>query len=472
MTTNKAKTPTTINREGRFPGPWEAVSRNWSLDPWDRFPAAAGSLGAASRSIMRFGDFPVEKIRRDFPILSERINGKQLVWFDNAATTQKPACVIERLDHFYRHENSNVHRGVHALAERATDAFEDARRTVARFLGAASPKEIVFVRGTTEAVNLVARTYGKQNIGKGDEILISHLEHHANIVPWQLLCEETGAILKVIPVDDSGQIDLMEYARLLGERTKLLAITHVSNALGTVAPVREMACMARAAGAKVFIDGAQAVSHMPVDVKELGCDFYAFSGHKVFGPTGIGALYAKWEILENLPPYQGGGNMISEVTFARTTYRKPPDRFEAGTANIAGAAGLASALEYVMGIGMDKIYAYERGLTEYAMEALHEIPGLTLIGTAELKTSILSFTMKGHPDSEIGKALDREGIAVRTGHHCAQPILRRYGLKSTVRPSLAFYNTRDEIDRMVRILKGFNKNLLALSVFYGILEKH
>jgi len=421
---------------------------------------------------MRFGDFPVEKIRRDFPILSERINGKQLVWFDNAATTQKPACVIERLDHFYRHENSNVHRGVHALAERATDAFEDARRTVARFLGAASPKEIVFVRGTTEAVNLVARTYGKQNIGKGDEILISHLEHHANIVPWQLLCEETGAILKVIPVDDSGQIDLMEYARLLGERTKLLAITHVSNALGTVAPVREMACMARAAGAKVFIDGAQAVSHMPVDVKELGCDFYAFSGHKVFGPTGIGALYAKWEILENLPPYQGGGNMISEVTFERTTYRKPPDRFEAGTANIAGAAGLASALEYVMGIGMDKIYAYERGLTEYAMEALHEIPGLTLIGTAELKTSILSFTMKGHPDSEIGKALDREGIAVRTGHHCAQPILRRYGLKSTVRPSLAFYNTRDEIDRMVRILKGFNKNLLALSVFYGILEKH
>jgi len=461
MIINEVKAPNPGNKDGRFQGRWEIVCRNWSLEPRVRLPEAAGSPGAALRPVTGFGDFPVERLRRDFPILSERINGKQLVWLDNAATTQKPSCVIGRLDYFYRHENSNVHRGVHALAERATDAFEDARRTVARFLGAASPKEIVFVRGATEAVNLVARTYGKQNIGEGDEILISHLEHHANIVPWQLLCQETGAILKVIPVDDSGQIDLAEYAKLLGPRTKLLSLAHVSNALGTVAPVREMACMARAAGAKVFIDGAQAVSHMPVDVKELGCDFYAFSGHKVFGPTGIGALYVSWETLENLPPYQGGGNMISEVTFEKTIYREPPDRFEAGTANIAGAAGLAAALEYVSAIGMDKIYAYERELTEYATEALRTVPGLTLIGTAERKTSILSFTMKGYPDREIGKALDREGIAVRTGHHCAQPILRRFGLESTVRPSLAFYNTRDEIDRMVRILRRLSKNLLA-----------
>ncbi len=405
--------------------------------------------------------FPVREIRRDFPILSERINGKPLIWLDNAATTQKPACVIGRLESFYRHENSNVHRGAHTLAARATDAFESARETVARFLHAASSKEIVFVRGTTEAINLVARTYGSQNIREGDEILVSCLEHHANIVPWQLLCRETGAVLRVIPTDDTGQIDLCEYGKLLNEKTKLVSLAHVSNALGTVVPIREMTALAHCAGARVLVDGAQAVSHLVVDVTELDCDFYAFSGHKVYGPTGIGALYAKWEILKELPPYQGGGNMISDVTFEKTRYQDPPARFEAGTANIADAAGLAAALEYLSEIGSERIYTYEHALTEYAIEKLQPVPGLTLIGTAEEKTSILSFVMKGFTNEEVGGALNKEGIAVRAGHHCAQPIIRRFGLEGTVRPSIAFYNTRDEIDEMVRVLRRMRKNPLA-----------
>jgi cysteine desulfurase/selenocysteine lyase len=474
MTINNEKEPALINNERKAAERWETVINNWSLQHPYSSRGIAGKEGgtryegngagntceirnAVGSHIAAAGAFPVEKLRRDFPILSETVNGNPLIWLDNAATTQKPACVIDRLEQFYRHENSNIHRGVHTLAERATDAFEGARESVGRFLHAKSPKEIVFVRGATEAINLVARTYGKQNIGKGDEILITHLEHHANIVPWQLLCEETGAVLRVIPVDDTGQVELPEYAKLLNEKTKLVSVTHVSNALGTVVPVREMAGMAHAAGAKVFIDGAQAVSHMPVDVTELGCDFYAFSGHKVCGPTGIGALYAKWEILEDLPPYQGGGNMISNVSFEKTEYRDPPDRFEAGTANIAGAAGLGAALDYVSGIGMERISAYEHELTEYAMNALRTVPGLTLIGTAERKASILSFILKGYPDAEVGKALDREGIAVRAGHHCAQPILRRFSLESTVRPSIAFYNTRDEIDKMVQILRRLSK---------------
>ncbi len=427
------------------------VSNNWALlqVPFikerneNRFMPQTDSLRA----------FPVDAVRRDFPILSEKINGKQLIWFDNAATTQKPACVIDRLDYFYRHENSNVHRGAHTLATRATDAFEAARETACRFLHAASPKEIIFVRGTTEAVNLIARTYGKQNIEEGDEILISHLEHHANIVPWQLLCEEKGAILRVIPVDDTGQINLMEYGKLLNEKTKLVSLAHVSNALGTIVPIREMARLAHGFGAKVFIDGAQAVSHLAVDVTELDSDFYAFSGHKIYGPTGIGVLYVKWEILKELPPYQGGGNMISDVTFEKTGYQDPPARFEAGTGNIADAVGLGAALDYVSDIGPDRIFAYEHALTEYAMEAMQSVPGLSLIGTAEQKTAILSFVLNGIANGETGKALNAEGIAVRTGHHCAQPILRRFGLESTVRPSVAFYNTTDEIDRMVHALR-------------------
>ena len=427
------------------------VSNNWGLlqVPFikgrneSRFSLKSNSLST----------FPVDEVRKDFPILSEKINGKQLIWFDNAATTQKPACVLDRIDYFYRHENSNVHRGAHTLAARATDAFEVARESACRFLHATSLREIVFVRGTTEAVNLIARTYGKQNIEEGDEILISHLEHHANIVPWQLLCEEKGANIKVIPVDDTGQVDLMEYGKLLNEKTKLVSLAHVSNALGTVVPIREMTRLAHGFGAKVFIDGAQAVSHLAVDVTELDSDFYAFSGHKICGPTGIGVLYIKWDILKDLPPYQGGGNMISDVTFEKTRYQDPPARHEAGTGNIADAVGLGAALDYVSGIGLERIFAYEHALTDYAMEAMRSIHGLSLIGTAAQKTAILSFVLKGISNGETGKALNAEGIAVRTGHHCAQPILRRFGLESTVRPSLAFYNTTDEIDRMVHALR-------------------
>ena len=402
-------------------------------------------------------DFPVRSLRRDFPILSERINGRELIWLDNAATTQKPSCVIDRLTEYYQHENSNVHRGAHTLAARATDAYEAARETAARFLHAGNANEIIFVRGTTEAVNLIAQTFGKKEIGYGDEILISQLEHHANIVPWQLLCEETGAVLRVIPVDDQGQIQMEEYERMLSERTRLVSVAQVSNALGTVAPVKEMARIAHGFGAKVFIDGAQAVSHIPVDVKDMDCDFYAFSGHKIYGPTGIGVLYAKLEVLRDLPPYQGGGNMISDVTFEKTRYQEPPVRFEAGTGSIGDAAGLGTALEYVANIGMDRIFRYEHELTEYASSRMAEVPGLTPVGTAEQKTAILSFKIKNIADEEVGKALDHEGIAVRTGHHCAQPILRRFGLESTVRPSLAFYNTKEEIDKMIQILMRFGK---------------
>ncbi|MDD4564425.1 MAG: family 2A encapsulin nanocompartment cargo protein cysteine desulfurase [Eubacteriales bacterium] len=404
-----------------------------------------------------YKSFPVHTIRKDFPILSEKINGKQLIWFDNAATTQKPKSMIERLNYYYLHENSNVHRGAHTLAAKAADAYESAREIVSCFLHASSPKEIIFVRGATEGINLIAQTYGKQSIRKGEEILISHLEHHANIVPWQMLCKETGAILRVIPVDDTGQIILDEYEKLLNEKTKLVSITHVSNAVGTVTPVRNMIRLAHSYGAKVLIDGAQAVSHLAVDVTELECDFYVFSGHKIYGPTGIGILYARSEILHEMPPYQGGGNMIDDVTFEKTRYQDPPVRFEAGTGSIGDAIGLGAALKYVMSIGQEKIFLYEHTLLEYAQEKMLSIPGLTLVGTAEEKTSILSFILKGYEDAEIGKALNEEGIAVRTGHHCAQPILRRFGLESTIRPSIAFYNTREEVDEMVRVLTLLQK---------------
>lgn len=393
--------------------------------------------------------FDVQAVRRDFPILSERVNGRQLVWFDNAATTQKPACVIDRLSEFYRHENSNIHRAAHSLAARSTDAYEHARDTVRDFLGAASSEEIVFVRGATEGINLVARTWGVANIREGDEIIVSHLEHHANIVPWQQLAAEKGARIKVIPVDDTGQVRLDEYLKLLGPRTKIVAVTQVSNALGTVVPVREIVAAAHGVGAVALVDGAQSVSHMRVNVAEIGADFFVFSGHKVFGPTGIGAVYIRRALAETLPPWQGGGNMIADVTFERTLYQPPPARFEAGTGNIADAAGLAAALGYVQRIGIEAIGAYEHALLDYATGRLAAVPGVRLIGTAAHKASVLSFVLEGFSTEEVGRALDREGIAVRAGHHCAQPILRRFGLEATVRPSLAFYNTRDEVDLFV-----------------------
>ncbi|MGM9425273.1 family 2A encapsulin nanocompartment cargo protein cysteine desulfurase [Hydrogenophaga sp. MI9] len=401
--------------------------------------------------------FDVNAIRRDFPILQERVNGRPLVWFDNAATTHKPQAVIDRLAHFYAHENSNIHRAAHALAARATDAYEKARETVRRFIGAGSVDEVIFVRGTTEAINLVAKSWGAQNIGPGDEIIVSHLEHHANIVPWQQLAAEKGAKIKVIPVDDSGQVLLEEYQRLLSDKTKIVSVTQVSNALGTVVPVKQIVDLAHRAGALALVDGAQSVSHMRVDVRELDADFFVFSGHKIFGPTGIGVVYGKKDVLERMPPWQGGGNMIADVTFEKTVYHGPPTRFEAGTGNIADAVGLGAALEYVERIGIENIGRYEHDLLAYATHHLKPIPGVRLVGTAADKASVLSFVLDGYTTDEVGQALNEEGIAVRTGHHCAQPILRRFGLEATVRPSLAFYNTCEEVDRFIAVVRGLSQ---------------
>ncbi|MDN7902717.1 family 2A encapsulin nanocompartment cargo protein cysteine desulfurase [Burkholderia diffusa] len=397
--------------------------------------------------------FDVNAIRRDFPILQERVNGKPLVWFDNAATTHKPQAVIDRLAYFYAHENSNIHRAAHALAGRATDAYEHARETVRRFIGASSPDEIVFVRGTTEAINLIAKTWGVQHVGEGDEIVVSNLEHHANIVPWQQLAAQKGAKLRVIPVDDSGQVLLDEYRKLLNDRTKIVAVTQVSNALGTVVPVKEIVELAHRAGAKALVDGAQSISHMRVDVQALDADFFVFSGHKIYGPTGIGVVYGKRALLDDMPPWQGGGNMIADVTFERTVFQPPPNRFEAGTGNIADAVGLGAALDYVSRVGIENIARYEHDLLAYATSVLAPVPGVRLVGTARDKASVLSFVLKGYETEEVGQALNEEGIAVRSGHHCAQPILRRFGLEATVRPSLAFYNTCDEVDALVRVVR-------------------
>lgn len=433
--------PEVPSSSGRFYFlPDEATAQ--AADP--RVPGGGGPATPAAAPA-----FDVQAVRRDFPILSERVNGRQLVWFDNAATTQKPNCVIDRLSEFYRHDNSNIHRAAHSLAARATDAYEHARDTVRDFLGAASSEEIVFVRGATEGINLVARTWGVANIREGDEIIVSHLEHHANIVPWQQLAAEKGARIRVIPVDDTGQVRFEDYLGLLGPRTKIVAVTQVSNALGTVVPVREIVAAAHGVGAVALVDGAQSVSHMRVNVADIGADFFVFSGHKVFGPTGIGAVYIRRAIAETLPPWQGGGNMIADVSFERTLYQPPPARFEAGTGNIADAAGLAAALGYVQRIGLEAIGAYEHALLDYATGRLAAVPGVRLVGTATHKASVLSFVLKGFEPLEVGRALDREGIAVRAGHHCAQPILRRFGLEATVRPSLAFYNTRDEVDQFV-----------------------
>lgn len=407
------------------------------------------------------GSLNVAKIRNDFPILKELVHGKPLIWLDNAATTHKPRAVIERLVRFYEQENSNIHRAAHALAERATDAYEKSRATVARFLGAEGPEQIVFARGTTELINFVAQSWGFANIKQGDEILISWLEHHANIVPWQLLAERTGARLVVAPVNERGELQLDEFERLVTSRTKLVSVTHVSNALGTITPVAEITRIAHRYGARVLIDGAQAVSHMPVDVQAIGCDWYVFSGHKVFGPTGIGALYGRSDVLNASPAWQGGGNMIEDVTFERSIYQAAPARFEAGTGNIADAIGLGAALEYLEGIGMSRIARYETELLHHATDALLAVPGLRLIGTATEKASVLSFVINGLSPEQVGKALSEAGIAVRSGHHCAQPILRRYGLEATVRPSLAFYNTYEEIRQLQQVLLSLVSNTSA-----------
>ena len=402
---------------------------------------------------LKRGLFDVASIRRDFPILNEKINGYPLIWLDNAATTQKPQAVIDRLSWFYEHENSNIHRAAHELAARATDAYEDARNKVAHFLKAPSSKEIIFVRGATEAINLVAQSWGRRFIGKDDEIVISWIEHHANIVPWQMLAQEKGARLRVIPVDNDGQILLDEYEKLLNARTKLVSFTQVSNALGTITPVNAMVQMAHRYGAKVLVDGAQAVSHMPIDVQEQDCDFFVFSGHKVFAPTGIGVLYGKQDVLADMPPWQGGGNMIADVTFEKTIYQAPPFRFEAGTGNIADAVGLGAAIAYVEQIGMENISRWEHELLIYATKELNKIPGLHIIGTAKEKAGVLSFVLDGYRTEEVGGALNKEGIAVRSGHHCAQPALRRFGQETSVRPSLALYNNYEDIDTMIAALR-------------------
>ncbi len=391
-------------------------------------------------------------IRQDFPILQERVHGRQLIWLDNAATTQKPNAVIDRLSYFYQHENSNIHRAAHTLAARATDAYESAREKTRRFLNASSTREIIFVRGTTEGINLIAQAWGRRNVQKDDEVVITWLEHHANIVPWQQLCSEKGARLRVAPVNDRGEVILEEYEKLLSPRTRIVSFSHVSNALGTITPAREMVEMAHRHGARVLVDGAQAVSHMRADVQALDCDFYVFSGHKVFGPTGIGAVYGKLDVLDNMPPWQGGGNMIVDVTFEKTVYQTAPARFEAGTGNIADAVGLGAALDYVEQVGMESIAAYEHELLIYATAGLLTVPGLRLIGTAREKAGVMSFVLDDVRTEDVGAALNQEGIAVRSGHHCAQPILRRMGVETSVRPSLALYNTCEEIDALVAAL--------------------
>ncbi len=392
--------------------------------------------------------FEVKRIRRDFPILNTTVNGKPLVYLDNAATSQKPAVVIDTIKSYYESSNANIHRGVHHLSVKATEAYERARATMQRFLGAARPEELVFVRGTTEAINLVAQTWVRANLDRGDEIVISHLEHHSNIVPWQLLCEQTGAVLKIAPINDAGELMLDDFEKLLNEKTKFVSMAHVSNALGTINPVRQIVDLTHKHGAKIMLDGAQAAPHLAINVRDLDCDFYTITGHKMFAPTGIGILYGKHDLLEAMPPYQGGGEMILSVTFEKTVYNKVPHKFEAGTPNIAGAIGLGAAAEYVMEIGLDAIASHEHELLAYGTEKLLEIQGVTLIGTAREKAAILSFTIEGVHPHDVGTILDQEGIAVRTGHHCAQPTMERYGITATTRASLALYNTRQDIDAL------------------------
>jgi cysteine desulfurase/selenocysteine lyase len=401
--------------------------------------------------------FDVTAIRADFPILGTKVHGRPLVYLDNAATTQKPRVVLQALQDYYTSSNANVHRGVHHLSGRATDLFEGARARIASFIGAADPREVIFTRNATEGINLVAQTWGRANVRAGDEVLISAMEHHSNIVPWQMLCEEKSATLRVIPMFDSGELDLQALGRLLSPRTRIVAISALSNALGTVNPVDEIARAAHEVGAVVLVDGAQAAYHMPVDVKAIDCDFFVLTGHKVYGPTGIGVLYGKAALLDAMPPWQGGGDMISSVTFERSTWNVLPYKFEAGTPHIAGAVGLGAAVDYIGAIGMDRIQAYERELLAYGAEALRHVPGVTLIGTAPRKASILSFVMEGIHPHDLGTIVDREGVAIRTGHHCAQPVMDRLGIPATARASLAMYNTREEIDALVGALHKARK---------------
>jgi cysteine desulfurase/selenocysteine lyase len=419
----------------------------------DRFATQTRGSSISALPLSPASQFSVEAVRKDFPVLNQRVHGFPLAWLDNAATTQKPQVVIDAISHFYQTDNSNIHRAAHSLAARATEAYELSRQAVAAFLGARSDKDIVFARGTTEAINLVANTYGARYLKKGDEILLSVVEHHANIVPWQMIAKRKGAEIRVIPVNDRGEIIMDEYIRLLNPRTRIVSLTHASNSLGTILPVVEMTALAKRYNARVLIDGAQSVSHMPINVQAMGCDFFVFSGHKIFAPTGIGALYVTEELHDVLPPWQGGGNMIKNVTFEKTTYAEAPAKFEAGTPNIADAVGLRAALEYVQRIGLSNIAAHEHSLTEHATQKLTAISGLRIIGTAREKVSVISFVLEGHSTEEIGKALDHAGIAVRSGHHCAQPSLRRFGVETTVRPSFSLYNTHEEVDRMVDVVQ-------------------
>ena len=396
------------------------------------------------------GVFDVERVRADFPILEQKVHGKPLVYLDNAATSQKPRAVIDAISRYYEGTNANIHRAVHHLSEQATEEYEAARKTAQNFINAPSLSEVIFVRGTTEGINLVAQTFGRANIHSGDEVVVTDMEHHSDIVPWQLLCEDRGAKLRVVPINDRGELILDEYAKLLGPKTKLVCVTHVSNALGTINPVRQIVETAHSHGIPVLVDGAQAVPHLKVDVQALDCDFYSFSGHKVYGPTGIGVLYGKKALLEAMPPYQGGGDMILSVTFEKTTYNRLPYKFEAGTPDIAGVIGLGAALEYVGGLGIENIGAYEHDLLEYATAAVSSIPGLKIIGTAKEKAGVLSFTLENIHPHDIGTILDREGIAIRTGHHCSQPVMKRFGVDSTARASFAMYNTKQEVDALVR----------------------
>jgi cysteine desulfurase/selenocysteine lyase len=394
----------------------------------------------------------VAAVRQHFPILGQRVHGKPLVYLDNAATTQKPQAVLDRLTQYYAEENANVHRGVYRLTERATEAYEASRAAVGRFLNAREPREIVFVRGTTEAINLVAATYGRAHVGRGDEIVLSTLEHHSNIVPWQILCEQSGARLRIIPITDAGELDLYAYGALLNDRTRIVSVVHLSNALGTINPVKEIVRLAHRRGIPVLVDGAQAAAHLQVDVQALDCEFYALSGHKMFGPTGIGVLYGRYSLLDAMPPYQGGGGMISSVAFERTLYADPPSRFEAGTPHIAGAVGLAAAIEYLTAIGLDQIAACEQELFAYATGVLSRVAGLRIVGTAREKAGVLSFVLDGVHPHDIATILDREGVAIRAGHHCCQPLMDRLGVPGTARASLALYNTRGDIEALAAAL--------------------
>jgi cysteine desulfurase / selenocysteine lyase len=398
------------------------------------------------------GRFDVARIREDFPILQQKVHGKPLVYFDNGATSQKPQAVIDALAHYYSAENSNIHRGVHYLSERATAAYEAARSKIRGFINARNNQEIIFVRGTTEAINLVTQSYGRTFLKAGDEIIISAMEHHSNIVPWQMLCEQVGAKLRVIPINHDGEIVMDEYRRLLNEKTKFVSVTHVSNALGTIAPVKEIVALAHERSIAVLLDGAQAVPHLRVDVQDLGCDFYAFSGHKMFGPTGVGVLYGRGELLEKMPPYQGGGDMISLVTFEKTHYNVLPYKFEAGTPHISGGIGLGAAIDYLQTLDWQGLTAHEHGLLSYATESLSNIDGLRIIGTAKEKAGVVSFVFDHVHAHDVGTILDQEGVAVRSGHHCAMPVMQRFGVPATTRASFAFYNTAEEIDVLVRAI--------------------